>query len=48
MDFMVPILLLKKLNNVLSGQGTFTDLLTKYKLGDKSSSTIFELAKKFF
>ena len=46
--FYGPDSFIKKLNNVLSGQGTFTDLLTKYKLGDKSSSTIFELAKKYF
>ena len=39
---------LKKLNNISSGNGTFTDLLTKYKLGDNSSTTIFELAKKYF
>ena len=37
-----------KLNNILSGDHTFPDLLTKYKLGDNSSSTIFELAKKYF
>ena len=46
--FYGPDSFIKKLNNVLSGQGTFTDLLTKYKLGDNSSSTIFELAKKYF
>ena len=37
-----------KLNNILSGDYTFPDLLTKYKLGDNSSSTIFELAQKYF
>jgi len=37
-----------KLNNVISGNNTFPDLLTKYKLGDNSSSTIFELAQKYF
>ena len=37
-----------KLNKILSGDDTFPDLLTKYKLGDKSSTTIFDLAQKYF
>ena len=46
--FYPPNDFISKLNNILSGNHTFPDLLTKYKLGDNSSSTIFELAQKYF
>tara|TARA_Y100000590_G_scaffold467183_1_gene645162 strand:+ start:2562 stop:3425 length:864 start_codon:yes stop_codon:yes gene_type:complete len=37
-----------KLGNVVNGENTFPALLTKYKLGDQSSETVFKLASKYF
>ena len=42
-----PDKFLVQLENVLSGENTFPALLTKYKLGDQSSETIFNLANKY-
>jgi len=38
---------LSNLEKILNGQNTFPTLLTKYKLGDQSSETMFYLANKY-